>query len=73
MGNPTSAAKFTHPAKFKQADLTRAVRGIRRAGEAIAWAEIDRDGTIKLYLAGEAPSEAQSLDAWRAKRNARAA
>ena len=36
------------PAAFKQADVTRAVKGFRAAGMEVGAARIERDGTITI-------------------------
>lgn len=39
------------PSKFKQIDVTRAIRGAIEAGLRVAGAEIARDGTIRIMTA----------------------
>jgi hypothetical protein len=38
------------PSTFRQADLTRAVRGVKAAGVEVARVEIDRDGKIVIMM-----------------------
>jgi len=54
---------MTAPARFTQADVTRAVKGATQAGLHIARVEIDRDGKIVIVL-GEIESPA-GIDDWR--------
>jgi len=62
------------PAKFKQADLTRAVKAARAAGLDVARTEIMPDGTIRLIHQAEVTSVVESpFDEWKAKRDARSA
>jgi hypothetical protein len=46
------------PQKFRQADLTKAIKGIRRAGIEVGRVEIDKTGTIKVFAAAESSSQA---------------
>lgn len=47
---------MTAPARFKQDDLTRAVRGAERAGMRVGRVEIAPDGSIVLVSESVAPS-----------------
>jgi hypothetical protein len=42
------------PAIFRQGDVTRAVRAVVAAGQAVARVEIDPDGKIVIVTTGEA-------------------
>ncbi len=58
--------------RFKQADLTRAVKGATAAGLKVARVEIDADGKIVLVSSDAAPQgPASDFDAWKGKRDAR--
>ena len=64
----------TRPA-FKQADVTKAVRGARAAGLEVVRTEIHADGGIVLIHKADAslaPADA-ALETWKAKRNAHSA
>lgn len=55
------------PAPFRQADITRAVRGVTAAGVAVGRIEVAPDGRIVMFAAGEgsapvAPVEGQDAD-----------
>lgn len=41
-------------AAFRQADMTRAIKGARAAGEQVFAAEVAKDGTIRIIVAAEA-------------------
>ena len=55
-------------ATFKQADLTRALRAVEKAGRDLERAEIDRDGRIVLVFKNgeEVLVERNEWDEWRA-------
>lgn len=54
---------MTVSARFRQADLTRAVRGVAAAGIAVGRVEIDTNGKIViLAAAGETPTAANEWD-----------
>ena len=55
---------------FRQTDITRAIRAVRKAGEAIVRTEVDRDGTIRIIHGVEAQTEAKAFDEWHAGRHA---
>jgi hypothetical protein len=56
-------------ALFRQADLTRALKGVARAGIKPARAEIDSAGKIVIVLeSGAGDKDASPLDEWRARR-----
>lgn len=48
---------MTAPARFRQADLTRALKGAAAAGFRVARFEVTKDGSI-VVLATAAPAEA---------------
>jgi hypothetical protein len=50
------------PAKFRQADVARAIRGAIKAGLSVSRVEIDRDGKIVVICAGDAPAIEESPD-----------
>lgn len=45
---------------FRQADLTRAIRGALAAGQKVASAKIDKDGSIVVLFGEGAPSQRQN-------------
>ncbi len=54
---------MTRPARFSQADLTRAVHAMRKAGCDVAAAKIQPDGTIVVLTGGrEAANDTNPLD-----------
>lgn len=58
---------------FRQADITRAMKGAIAAGLKPSRADIDRDGKITLVFGEAAPPEpATDFDKWKAGRDARA-
>lgn len=60
------------PAKFKQADVKRAVAGVKSCGLSIGRVEIGVDGKIAVYTADDLNAEKRSAyDAWKAGQNAR--
>ncbi|MGR3368819.1 MAG: hypothetical protein ACU0CC_07570 [Sagittula sp.] len=50
------------PTIFKQADVTRAVKGVVAAGLSVARTEIDRDGKIVVIIG--APGSAKDANDW---------
>lgn len=62
-------------ARFRQADVTRALKGAMAAGWDVRAAEIGADGQIRLERADKSAenSSQNSYDQWKAKRDARAA
>ncbi len=52
------------PALFKQTDLTRAVKAVREAGEAVGGVEIMPDGRIRVLVGTKATPAETELDAW---------
>ena len=58
------------PSTFRQADVTRAVKGVVAAGVGIAQVEIDKSGKIVIVTGGAKTeiSELVPLDAWRERR-----
>jgi hypothetical protein len=60
------------PYKFKQRDITRALKGARADSYDVARIKITRDGSIVLHHDDERPDEKSALEAWEEKRkNAR--
>ena len=55
------------PARFKETDVTRALRAARKAGADVDRVEIGRDGRIVLVLKNgdEASAEGNEWDEWR--------
>jgi hypothetical protein len=66
---------MNRPARFKKADVTRAMKGAIAAGAKLSRVEIGGDGQIVLVLDDparqEIPSADSAYDTWRAKRDAR--
>lgn len=55
------------PQTFKQADLTRALKGAKAAGVEVCRVKIGKDGTIEIDVgdtAKQASSEAAAADEW---------
>jgi hypothetical protein len=50
---------MTRPARFRESDVTRAIRAFEKAGLSVARARIGPDGTIEV-VAGEPESEDKS-------------
>lgn len=44
---------MTRAARFTQADLIRAIEGVKKAGLCVAGAEIKPDGTIRIETGGD--------------------
>lgn len=66
------------PSTFRQADLTRAVRGVRNAGVEVRRAEIGKDGKIVIIIGDTGDvndinerTPDDELERWRSKKNAR--
>ena len=66
------------PAKFRQVDLTRALKAAKAAGMEVSRYEIDVDGRIVIFNeVGHIPTVAEKsvvpsdYELWKAKRNAR--
>ncbi len=64
------------PSTFRQADLTRAIKGARDAGVEVTRAEIAKDGKIIIVMGkiGEVDAVAEltpddELEHWRSKKN----
>ncbi len=57
------------PSTFRQADLTRAVRGVRNAGVEVTRAEIGKDGKIVIIVGGVNDTKERTpddeLELWR--------
>jgi hypothetical protein len=62
---------MARPAPFRQADLTRALKGALNAGVKPSRAEIDADGKLVIVFDDES-AEVMPLDKWRAGRGSRA-
>jgi hypothetical protein len=58
---------------FKQADVSRALKGAVNAGLKPCRAEIGADGRIVLVFEGAATEPVTEFDQWKAKRHARSA
>ncbi len=59
---------------FKQADVSRAVKGVKAAGVSIGRVEIVPDGRIIVCAqAAPQPEPETAFDTWRARRDARKA
>ena len=54
---------------FRQADLTRAVRGARAAGLEVARIEIDRDGKIVILTPTARTAPSDPYETWKAGEN----
>jgi len=50
------------PVIFKQADVTRAVKGVTAAGQAVARVEIDPNGRIVIVTTEVRPAVQEDLD-----------
>jgi hypothetical protein len=60
--------------RFRQADISRAVKGVRAAGVSVSQIEIGSDGRIVITSGGPQASQPPDEYAnWKANRNARAA
>ena len=59
------------PARFKQADITRALAAVDKHGLTVSGCEIAPDGTIRILTGDVTPVVENDLDAWRSRRNAR--
>jgi hypothetical protein len=73
-GATTGANPMCRVLRFRQADICRAVKGVKAAGVSVSQIEIGSDGRI-VITSGE-PQASQPLDEyanWKANRNARAA
>lgn len=55
--------------RFKQADVTRALKAAKAEGLAVSSFRIEPDGAI-IVLTGTAPAERDELAEWRARRDA---
>lgn len=59
---------------FRQADISRAVKGATAAGLVVGRVEIDQDGKIVIVPEEGKPKEAATpFEAWKARKNARQA
>jgi hypothetical protein len=53
------------PSKFRQHDVTRAVKAVAAAGVDIARVEVDRAGTIRIIAAGSEPAgQGREVNEW---------
>lgn len=60
------------PVPFRQADVARAVKGVKAAGVSVGRVEILPDGRIIVCSdTAPAPAPESAFDTWRAKRDAR--
>lgn len=59
--------------QFRAADLTRAIRAVRKAGETVSGSEITRDGTIRVLHSASPEPAGTPFDQWKARRDASAA
>lgn len=59
-----------NPPQFRAADLTRAIKAVRKAGQIVAGSEITRDGTIRILHSASAEHEPTPFDRWKAGRDA---
>lgn len=57
--------------RFRQADVTRALKGALGAGMTVSRVEIDPDGRIVLAAPGEPSTPQSELDRWLGKSDAR--
>ena len=54
---------MTRPSRFTEADVARAVKAMRKAGERVAGAKIEPDGSIIVLTGdGEAANDRNPLD-----------
>lgn len=53
---------MTKPVTFKQPDLTRALKGVEKAGLTVAKIEIDRDGRIVIVPEGSSTPKQNDWD-----------
>ena len=58
-------------AKFRKADLKRAVEAVTAAGQVVARVEVDPNGKIVIVTGVAAAREPTSLDEWKAKHGSR--
>lgn len=58
---------------FTQAEVTRAIKAATAAGMAVARCEITPDGAIVISTESAKQMQADPLEAWRAKKDARGA
>ena len=70
-GSRMTAARSKRTVPFKQADLTRAVKGSIAGGLTVVRTEIEPGGKIVLFHSEADATAATPFDAWRAARNAR--
>lgn len=62
------------PGLFRQSDVVKALKAAAACGHKVSRTEIGPDGRLVLFLGDDVapPAELSELEAWRAKRNARA-
>jgi hypothetical protein len=53
-----------YPARFKQNDLKRAVKGVEEAGVRVGRIEIAPDGKIVIIPVGQVPKSAANGNSW---------
>lgn len=51
--DPAALRRRRGPARFRERDVKAAIKAVRAAGESVAGVEIDRDGRIRVIVAGE--------------------
>jgi len=56
---------------FKQADITRAVKGVKAAGMSVKGVEIGQDGKIVVAIRDAEQTEMSDLDRWRESHGSR--
>jgi hypothetical protein len=59
--------------RFKETDVRRAIRAVKAMGLPISKVEIGNDGKIAILSTQEVASAESAFEAWKGKRNARAA
>ena len=57
-------------ARFRERDVTRAVKAVAKAGVEIARVEIEPNGKIAVITGKPEPEQATDLDQWLGKHNA---
>lgn len=65
-----SGARARRPVAFRQADISRAVKGAQAAGLSVASVQVDRDGRIVLTVTQSTPTQSApdaALAQWMAR------
>ncbi len=57
--------------RFRQSDITRAVKAARNAGLNVAQTEILNNGTVVLHHVEQVPEAHDAYEKWKEKRNTR--